>query len=124
MNGKKISMLLLWVLFCIWKVVAQDCQPFNIDLKTSIPVTITETDSFIYWNVCKGQTLTFTPKGIITTTSITTKVTPPQSFTGISKVRNPWKENTARQRFPSMKYAAGMYRFGRWMYRVVRPIRL
>ena len=96
MNGKKISMLLLWVLFCIWKVVAQDCQPFNIDLKTSIPVTITETDSFIYWNVCKGQTLTFTPKGIITTTSITTKVTPPQSFTGISKVRNPWKENTAR----------------------------
>ena len=63
MNGKKISMLLLWVLFCIWKVVAQDCQPFNIDLKTSIPVTITETDSFIYWNVCKGQTLTFTPEG-------------------------------------------------------------
>ena len=63
MNGRSILMLLLWVSFIIQKGFAQNCQPFDLNLKTSVPVTITETDSFIYWNVCKGQTLTFTPEG-------------------------------------------------------------
>ena len=60
---KKMRHLLLFVMIAAYatSLNAQDCQPFNIKMRTIPESKITETDSCTYVDVCAGTTYTFEP---------------------------------------------------------------